>query len=348
MKTITFDNKIISSKGPAYVIAEIGNNHQGDIETAIKMIEVAAASGADAVKFQKRDNKSLFVSAFYNKPYENENSYGATYGEHREFLEFGWDQYRQLKKCAEANNVDFMCTAFDFESVDFLEKLGISTYKVASADLTNIPLLTYIAKLGKPMIVSTGAATLEEIRLAHNAIMALNNQLSLLHCVAGYPVDYKDLNLRVIETLKQEFPDVVLGYSGHDNGILAPVLAYMLGAVIIEKHFTLNRSLKGTDHKFSLEPEGLRKMVRDLKRTDLSLGQQEKTVNDFELEPKKKMGKGIYASQPIAAGTVITAEHLVFKVPTNGTPPYVMDQIVGKRVTVDLTAEASFSLDIVQ
>jgi sialic acid synthase len=345
MKSLNFGRSTISDSGPCYVIAEIGHNHQGDLETAKKMIRIAASCEAQAVKFQKRDNRSLFTKAFYERPYDNENSYGATYGEHREYLEFGMDAYRELMKCAEENEVEFMCTAFDFNSVDFLQELGITSFKVASGDLTDTPLLTYIARLGKPMFVSTGAATLEEVRTAYDTILAENDKLCLLHCTAGYPTEYADLNLEVIKTFRAEFPRAIIGYSGHDNGILASVIAYICGAAVVEKHFTLNHAWKGTDHKFSLEPEGLRKQVRDLRRVDISRGDGVKEVHDFEKDARIKMGKGIYAARPLKAGALITIEDLAFKTPGNGLPPYRVHEIVGRRLKADLAEEASFSLD---
>ena len=345
MKTFNFGKSAVSNKGPVYIIAEIGHNHQGNIETALKMIQVAAACGVQAVKFQKRDNKSLYTKVLYNKPYDNENSYGATYGEHREYLEFEWDEYVKLKKCAEENNVEFMSTSFDFNSVDLLAKLGVTSYKIASGDITNTPLLEYIAKLDKPMFISTGAATLEEVRIAYEAVRAHNDKICLMHCTAGYPTEYHDLNLKVIETLMKEFPDVVIGYSGHDNGITAAVIAYMLGATVVEKHFTLNHSWKGTDHKFSLEPEGLRKQVRDLRRIDISLGDGKKTLQNFEKDARSKMGKGIYASIPLVAGSTVNLEDVCFKSPANGTPPYMIDKIIGKKLNRDLDEEAAISLE---
>ncbi len=344
-KKITFGRSIISEDGPCYVIAEIGHNHQGNLDIALNMIKVAAGYGVQAVKFQKRDNKTLYTKAFYNKPYDNENSYGNTYGEHREYLEFGRNEYVELKKCAEENGVEFMATAFDIKSVDFLEELGITSYKIASGDVTTTPLLKYIAKLGKPMFVSTGAATLEEVQLAYETILNYNDKLCLMHCTAGYPTDYPLLNLKVIETFKREFPEAIIGYSGHDNGILAPIIAYMLGARVVEKHFTLNHSWKGTDHKFSLEPEGLRKLVRDLRRVDISMGKGEKVLMDFEKDARLKMGKGIYSSKPLKAGTTITWEDICFKSPANGTPPYLVDKIIGRKLKIDLEEEAVISLE---
>lgn len=343
MKSFNVGKNIVGQEGPCYVIAEIGNNHQGELKTALNMIKVAAGMGVNAVKFQKRDNKALFTSAMYNKPYDNENSYGATYGEHRDYLEFDMEEYIELKKCADENDVDFMVTPFDHPSVDFLEKLGIDAYKIASADITNTPLIEYVAKTGKPMFVSTGAATLNEIRLAYEMVLRHNNKLCLLHCTAGYPTEYENLNLKVITALRQSFPEAVIGYSGHDNGILAPSLAYMLGATVVEKHFTLNRAWKGTDHKFSLEPTGLHKMVRDLRRIDVSLGDGVKELEKFEVDARKKMGKSLYAARNLKSGTVITTKEVVVKSPGGGIPPYRLNDFIGKKLLVDLPAEMPFS-----
>lgn len=345
MKTYSFGKSIVSDKGPCYIIAEIGHNHQGNLETALKMVKVAAACGVQAVKFQKRDNKTLYTKTYYNKPYDNENSYGATYGVHREYLEFDKDEYIELKKCAEENNIEFIATAFDFKSVDFLENLGITSYKIASGDVTNTPLIEHIAKLGKPIFVSTGAATLDEVRIAYETILPFNNKLCLMHCIAGYPTEYHDLNLKVIETIKKEFPETIVGYSGHDNGILAPVIAYMLGATVIEKHFTLNHSWKGTDHKFSLEPEGLRKLVRDLRRVDISLGNGNRIIYDFELEARKKMGKSIYTSKPLPAGTIISWDDICLRTPADGIPPFMIKEIIGRKIRVNLSEEIPISLE---
>lgn len=345
MKAFTVNHSVVSQEGPCYVIAEIGNNHQGELKTALNMIKVAAGMGVNAVKFQKRDNKALFTQAMYNKPYDNENSYGATYGEHRDYLEFDLDEYLELKKCAADNDVDFIVTPFDHPSVDFLEKVGIAAYKIASADITNVPLLEYVAKTGKPMFVSTGAATLDEIRLAYDTIAKHNGQVCILHCTAGYPTEYENLNLRVISTLRDTFPDAVIGYSGHDYGILAPSVAYMLGATVVEKHFTLNRSWKGTDHKFSLEPTGLHKMVRDLRRIDMSLGNGQKEIQKFEVDARKKMGKSLYAARNLRAGTVLSAADVVVKSPGGGMAPYRLDELIGKTLLIDLPAEVPFAAE---
>lgn len=335
----------IAENSPCFIIAEIGHNHQGNLKVALDMIKTAADCGVDAVKFQKRDNKVLYTKSLYNMPYDNEDSFGVTYGEHREFLEFNWDEYAALKECAKKHGVEFMCTAFDFESVDFLEKLGINSYKLASGDVTNIPLLKYIATLKKPVFLSTGASTLEEIRLAYETISKYHNQICLLHTVCCYPCEYSELNLSFIQTLKKEFPDAIIGYSGHDNGILASVIACMLGARVIEKHFTINHSWKGTDHKFSLEPEGLRKQVRDLRRLDVMLGDGKKGILKSELKAKVKMGKSLYTKSALPAGHILTEDDICIKSPAEGLEPYHLSKIIGKRLKIDLAEESVILLE---
>jgi len=312
------------------------------------MIKIAAVYEADAVKLQKRNNKKIFTKAYYNRLYDNENSFGTKYGEHREFLELNREEYIEIMKCAKENNVEFMCTAFDHDSVDFLEDLGITSFKFASGDLTNIPLLVYAAKLNKPLFISTGASTLEEIKMAYEAVKEYNDKICLLHCTAGYPTEYKDLNLRAIETLKEEFPDAIIGYSGHDNGILAPILAYMMGAIVFEKHFTLNHSWKGTDHKYSLEPEGLRKQIRDLKRIDISLGDGNKIIRDFEKQAREKMGKSIYTSRDLEKDTIITKSDITIKTPGGRLSPYYLDRILNMKLKVSLKEEEPIKLDDVE
>ncbi|MDD5237458.1 MAG: N-acetylneuraminate synthase family protein [Candidatus Omnitrophica bacterium] len=342
---IKIKNYEIAQNQPCFIIAEIGHNHQGNLKVALDMIKSAADCGVNAVKFQKRNNKVLYTKSIYNMPYDNEDSFGVTYGEHREFLEFNWDEYVALKECAKKNGVEFMCTAFDFESVDFLEKLGINSYKLASGDVTNMPLLKYIATLKKPVFLSTGASTLEEVRLAYETILKYHNQICLLHTVCCYPCEYSELNLGIIQTLKKEFPDAIIGYSGHDNGILASVIACMLGARVIEKHFTINHSWKGTDHKFSLEPEGLRKQVRDLRRLDVMLGDGKKGLLKSELKAKIKMGKSLYTKSALAAGHILTEDDICIKSPAEGLEPYHLNKIIGRRLKVNLPEESIILLE---
>ena len=337
--------RLVTDDDPAYVIAEVGHNHQGKLETAKEMFREAKACGASAVKLQKRDNRGLFTQAAFDRPYENENSFGLTYGEHREALEFDRDQYAELQGYAAELELDFFATAFDITSADMLETLDMPAYKVASADLRNLPLLRHIAGFGKPVIVSTGGGTMADVQRLYDTVMPINTQLCIMQCTCGYPAEFDELNLLVIDTYRQQFPDVVVGYSGRDNGIAMPVVAYVLGARIIEKHFTLNRAMKGTDHVFSLEPVGMRKMTRDLERARLSLGDGRKTVFASEAAPVLKMGKKLVAARDIAAGHRLTADDVATKSPGDGLAPVEIDRVVGSVITVALSEDDDFSLD---
>jgi sialic acid synthase len=330
MRKIILDRKVIQDESDCYVIAEIGHNHQGKLETAKEMFRVAKDCGADAVKLQKRDNPSLFTKAGYDKPYDNPNSYGDTYGEHREYLEFGWIEYKELLDYAKEIGITMFATAFDLNSADFLEKLDMPIYKIASGDLKNIPLLTHIAEFQKPMILSTGGGTMADVNRAYDAIMPINQQLCILQCTAGYPAEFEELNLNVITTFRERFPNTTIGLSSHDNGIAMAVAAYMLGARVIEKHFTLNHTWKGTDHAFSLEPIGFRKLVRDLRRTTVAMGDGIKRVYESEVKPITKMGKKLVAARDLPAGHMIRPEDIAIKSPGDGLQPYELDKVIGR------------------
>jgi len=345
MNSLQLNKTIFESHDHCYIVAEIGNNHQGEVEKAKEMFLVAKECGVDAVKLQKRDNKSLYTKTLYNKSYENPNSFGNTYGEHREFLEFGLEEYKELKAYAAELGIDMFATAFDIPSADFLEEVGVPAYKIASGDLTSIPLLEHVARKGKPIILSTGGGRMEDIQRAYDAIMPINDQLCLLQCTAAYPAEPKDLNLKVITELQARFPEVVVGLSDHENGIAMAVAAYVLGARVVEKHFTLNHTMKGTDHAFSLEPTGFRKLVRDLRRIPLALGNGVKDVIDLEKEPIKKMSKALYASKDLKQGHVITREDVAFKCPGEGLPLYELDNVVGKSLNSDIAEDEAILID---
>ena len=346
MRGMIVDGFTINDASDCYIIAEIGHNHQGDVNKCKEMIREAKLAGASAVKLQKRDNKTLYTKAAYDKPYENENSFGLTYGEHREFLEFNKEQYAELINYSREVGITFFATAFDIASADFLEDLDIPAYKIASGDLRNIPLIQHVAKFNKPMIISTGASTMEDVQRVYDAVRPINKQICFLQCTAGYPAAFEELNLRVIETYRKAFPDVVVGLSSHDNGIAMAVAAYVLGARVIEKHFTLNRSLKGTDHSFSLEPVGLRKMARDLKRLRGALGDGFKRVFDSEKSAAHKMGKSIVAVRNLPAGTIISMDSLALKSPGGGLAPYEIEKVLGKKLIRALDEDSPVSLEI--
>ncbi len=338
---------IDQDSGKSFVIAEIGHNHQGELEKCKQMFKAAADNGAHAVKLQKRDNHALFTDEMYNSPYNSENAYAPTYGAHREFLEFGRDEYLELKKYAEELGIVFFSTAFDMPSADFLEDIDITAYKIASGDLTNTPLLKYVASFGKPMIVSTGGGAMDDVRRAYETIMPINKNLCIMQCTSGYPPAHEELNLRVIETFYNEFPDIIIGFSSHDAGIAMPLVGYMLGARIFEKHFTLNRTWKGTDQAFSLEPGGIRRVVRDLERTRVSLGDGIKRPFPSEEAPLFKMAKKLVAARDLPAGTVLTAADITYKCPNDGIPPYRVDEFIGKALAQPLKKDENLTFEAI-
>jgi sialic acid synthase len=344
-RELTVDGIRIADDTDAFIIAEVGHNHQGDLEKCKELFRKAKASGATAVKLQKRDNRSLFTKAMFDSAYHSENAFGPTYGSHREALEFGRDEYTELKKFCRELEITFFATAFDFKSADFLAELDMPAFKMASGDLRSIPLLQYVARLGKPMIISTGGGSLDDIQRAYDAIMPINTQLCVLQCTAAYPVEPEQMNLRVIPSLRERFPDIVIGLSDHQNGIALAPVAYALGARVIEKHFTLNRAWKGTDHAFSLEPTGLTKLVRDLQRTRVGLGDGVKRPYENELKPMLKMAKKLVAARDLPAGHVLRAEDIALKSPNDGLSPQLFDTVVGGTLTRPLAEDDNLALD---
>ena len=290
MRELTIAGRRISDDDPCYVISELGHNHGGSIETAVAMIKAAAQCGADSVKLQKRHNATLYSEAMRALPYVNENSFGATYGAHRDALEFNEAQYQRCLSRAAAYGVSCFATAFDEASADFLMRLKVPAIKIASGGLTDGPLLKHVASLGVPIILSTGGGDQHDIYKAANILGAKTNDFALLHCTAAYPTrDFKELNLRCILTLRDRYPETVIGWSGHDSGIAMALIAYAFGARIVEKHFTMNRASKGTDHAWSLEPAGLRKLRRDLDRARDAMGDGIKQFYPSEYGPISKM-----------------------------------------------------------
>jgi sialic acid synthase len=348
-RTLTIDGVEIGGDRECYVIAEVGHNHQGDVEQAKRLIDAAKECGVNAVKLQKRANRSLYTRDFYEQPYDNELSFGRTYGEHREALELGADAYRELLRHARDVGVTLFATAFDFESADLLAELGVPAFKFASGDLRNTPLQRHVAGFGKPMFLSTGGGTLADVERAVDTIVPLNDQLCVMQCTAAYPASVEDLNLNVITTLRERFPDLVVGLSDHQNGIAMALVAYMLGARVIEKHFTLDHALKGRDHAFSLMPEGMRRLVRDLHRVPDALGDATKRPLPIEADPIEKMGKKLVAAHELEQGHVLTAGDLAIKSPADGgLPPYELDRLVGRRLRRAITFEDFVTFDDVE
>jgi sialic acid synthase len=284
-RELVIDGTIINDSSDCYVIAEVGQNHCGSLDLCKKLFDAAKWAGCNAVKLQKRDNKTLYTEEFYNSPYNSENAFGATYGEHREALEFDFRQYELLKAYAESIGLTFFATAFDIPSADFLAALKVPAIKIASGDATNIRLLEHVWKWKTPLIISTGG-----LNDGDDILRLIGPSTAVLHCTSGYPAKYEELNLRCISMLR-DYPQTVIGWSAHDTGIAMAPVAYALGARIIEKHFTLDRSMKGTDQAMSLEPGAMKKMIENLKLCRLALGDGIKRQYPSEIDSLKKQRK---------------------------------------------------------
>ncbi len=320
-----------------FVIAELGSNHNGDPDLCERMIIEAAACGVDAVKMQKRNNRAMFTKAAYDRPYDNDVSYGKTYGEHREHLDwFGEAEFKRFQAVAKKHGVIFFATPFEEESADFLNNLGVPMFKIASCDASNLPLIKYVTAFGKPILISTGGCTERDLWALKIALKDI--PYVPLHCVSTYPNQDGQLNLRAIKTMKAIFGDRPVGFSSHHPGLLPIYLARMMGASLFEVHFTLNRGFRGTDHGFSMEPAGLRKISKDLRRIEVMLGSDEKKV----LEAEKggfidKMGKGLYLKKAKKAGEIVSKTDVLVKSPAqNGLKPAEIDEIDGKIVINDI------------
>lgn len=337
-KTVWIGKRAVGDGHPCYLIAEAGVNHNGSLENAIKLMDVAVECQADAVKFQKRTIRDIMTEAMYKQPYHSENALATTYGEHREMLELTEDDYRYLSDYAEKRGIQFLGSAWDPKSADFLESLDVPAFKIASADLTNLPLLDHVARKGRPMIVSTGMSTIEEVRDAVQTIRRHTVQLILLHCVSTYPCDDEKVNLRVMETLQQEF-DCLVGYSGHERGVAISVGAATLGACVVERHFTLDRASPGPDHAASLEPDGLRRVVQYIRTIEGAMGTPEKYIHPEEIPIRHRLAKSLVAAVDVPQGTVITTEMIAAKSPGTGLSPRyreaVVDRIAGQAIPRD-------------
>ena len=323
---------------PAFIVAEIGQNHNGQLGMAKRLIDVAAESGCDAVKFQKRDIGWELTKEAYERVYDNPNSFGRTYGEHREFLELNEEQHAELREYSNARGLIYFCTACDPPSVDLMERIGNPVYKIASRDITNIPLLRHVSKTGKPIIISTGMAGMEEIREAITTINEHCDSILITHCVSQYPTEIKNVNLNAMETIAREF-GYPIGLSDHTTGIITCVAGVAMGASLIEKHITLSRAMPGTDHGAALEEEGLRRMVRYIRTVELARGDGTKAFLPVVQQAKEKLARSLTSAESIRRGQVLTEDMLVLKSPGNGIPWSERGSIVGKRAIDDIPGD---------
>lgn len=332
---------------PTFVIAEAGVNHNGSLEMAMKLVDTASEAGADAVKFQtfKADNllsKNAPKAKYQLQTTDNKESQH----EMLRKLELSEDEFEELFAYCKSKNICFISTPFDGPSVDFLEELGVEIYKIASSEITNLPLLEQIAKKGKSIILSTGMSTLAEVAMAVEVIEEHNPDLSLLHCVSNYPADYEDVNLNVIKTLKSAFAPITIGYSDHTKGIEAVLAAVAMGATIVEKHFTLDKGLEGPDHRASLEPEELAQMVKSIRVVEQCLGTSRKIRTKNEESPAQTMRKSLVAAEDLSAGSVLSRKHIDIKRPGTGIPPSRLDDLIGLVVQADIKKDELLSWDL--
>lgn len=345
-KVIHLAGRTVGPAQPCFVIAEAGVNHNGDLALALELVEIAARAGADAVKFQTFDAARLVTSDAPKAEYQAKTT-GTDESQYEMLrrLELSLDDHRALIERCEQRGVLFLSTPFDEESADMLDALNVSAFKTPSGELTNLPYLQHVARKGKPMIVSTGMATLGEVEEAIDAIAeGQGDQVVLLHCVSNYPADPATVNLRAMETLSRAF-GVPAGYSDHTNGLEIAFASVALGASVIEKHFTIDRTMPGPDHPASLEPDELASLVRGIRSIESALGDGRKFPSPQELDTARVARKSLVLARDIAPDKPITNEDLVVKRPGTGITPKHRQRIVGRTVRFALRAGTVLTWD---
>jgi N-acetylneuraminate synthase len=327
MNTIQIGNAPIGPDQPTYIIAEIGINHNGDVGLAKQLVDAAAEAKVNAVKFQKRHLASLYGEDVLNHPQKHEQHFQYMVPILKD-VELSPDDIIELKKYSETRDLEFLCTPFDIPSADFLQDAGTRAFKIASADLTNLELIEHVAGFGKPMILSTGMSYWEEIEAAQRYLKSKNVPFALLHCRSAYPVWPREVNLKMIGRLGRF--DVPVGYSGHDIGITIPLIAASMGAVIIEKHITLDRKMEGPDHKISLEPYELKRLVRDIRVADQAMGKETRFLLRGEILNRELFGKSLVAGRDIHEGELVERNMVKVQGPGKGLEPYRISELVGR------------------
>ena len=319
-----------------YIIAEAGDNHNGDFNTALKLVDVAKRAGADCVKFQTFVTEEIISKYAEMAEYQKKK----TGKEESQFemvkrLELSFDEFRKIKEYCDRVGIQFLSTPFDLKSVDFLNELGVPFFKIPSGEITNYPYLIKIAHTGKPVVMSTGMCEPDEILAAINVLEKNGSgEITLLHCNTEYPTPLKDVNLYAMRTMKKMFGKKV-GYSDHTKGIEVPVAAVALGACVIEKHFTLDKNMPGPDHKASLEPDELGRMVKNIRNIEIALGDGVKRVSESERKNIAIARKSIVARRNIQEGEILTEENLAVKRPGTGINPMQWMEVLGTRAVRD-------------
>ncbi len=331
--------------GHIFIIAEAGDNHNGNLENALKLVDKAAEAGADCVKFQTFVTEEVISRHAEMAEYQKQN----TGIEESQFdmvkkLELSFEDFRQIQAYCRTKGILFLSTPFDLPSIAFLDDIGVPFFKIPSGEITNYPYLAAIGRTHKDVVLSTGMCTVEEIREAI-AVLEENGagRMTLLHCNTEYPTPYEDVNLNAMETMRAVFGKEV-GYSDHTLGIEVPVAAAALGAVIIEKHFTLDKDMEGPDHKASLEPEELAAMIKAVRNIETALGSSEKKPSPSELKNLAAARKSIVARRNIRQGELLTEENLAVKRPGTGISPMRYPDVLGTRAVRDFKADQFIEL----
>jgi sialic acid synthase SpsE/sugar phosphate isomerase/epimerase/CBS domain-containing protein len=330
----------IGSGEPCYVIAEVGINHNGDLAIAKQLVDAAVAAGADAVKFQKRKLRETYREEIIDQPRHGEQGLQYIVPLLIEF-ELSDEQFCELFEYCRSRRITAMCTPWDRASVDFLETCNLSAYKIGSPDLTNFPLIEYVAKTGKPMLLSTGMSTEEEVRRTLAFLDQCGAEYALFHCISTYPAAPEEINLRFMERLR-EWSARPVGYSGHDNGIAISLAAVAMGASLIERHLTLDRTMRGPDHKASLEPAQFAEQVRALREVETSIGVPHRWITRGETLNRRVLGKSLVAATDIPAHTIITSAMVTSKSPGLGLSPQLVDRLVGRQLTRPVARDEMF------
>jgi len=336
MKTFSIGKNKIGDNNPVFIIAEAGSNHNRDLHQAKKLIEIAAEAEADAVKFQTYSAETLYSKKTVTPDYLDGKMGQESVWQMIKDIELPREWQGELADYSRSHDLIFLSTPFDYEAIKELEKLEILAYKIASFEIVDLPFLQELAKTKKPIIQSTGMASLGDIEAAIKSIREVNDVgIGLLHCAINYPPPFSDLNLRAIPTLKQAF-QVPIGYSDHTMSISIPSVCVALGANIIEKHFTLDRNLKGPDHKFALEPTELKQMIIHVRNTEEALGSSEKVMPLSEKNLYKLARRSLIANRFIPKGKVIEREDIIIKRPGYGIEPKFLNLIIGRETKEDI------------
>lgn len=328
-----------------FIIAEAGVNHNGDLEMAKKMVDAAKEAGADCIKFQTFKSENMVSRNAEKAEYQKNqtDSYESQF-EMLKKLELPFESFAETKLYCDEKEIEFLSTAFDLESIDFLNTLGQKSWKIPSGEITNLPYLIKIANTGKPVILSTGMSTLEEVKVAVN-VLSKNGapKITLLHCTTEYPAPYEDVNLNAMVMMFKEL-SLPVGYSDHTEGIEIAIAAAAMGAVIIEKHFTLDCNMEGPDHKASLEPQQFKLMIQSIRNVEKALGSGVKMPSPSELKNINIVRKSIRASRNIDKGELLTEENLTSKRPGNGLSPMKWGDVIGKIANKDYKTDELIEL----